>query len=335
MRILFAVVLLAALGWSAYWIVGKLAMERGLRGWLEARAAEGWAVHYDALATRGFPNRFDTILRGLELADPGTGVAWSAPVFQVLALSYRPHHVILVWPDEQRLATPRQKIDVAAQRMRGSAVFVPGPALRLDRTVVEVEAMALASDAGWQARMGTGRLALRRAPGRSAPAYDLALDAQEVSLPAGFARQLAEQGLVRERLAALSIDAGVVFDRVWDRRAIEERRPQPRSIELRQLRAQWGGLELRLAGELAVGPEGIPEGGLTLRAENWREILRLVEAAGVLPAGLLPLLEGGLERLAGLSGNPTRLDVPLRFSGGRVSLGGIVPLGPAPRLVLR
>jgi len=335
MRILLAIIVLAALGWSGYWLFGKLAMERGLRGWLEARAAEGWAVHYRDLTTRGFPNRFDTTLRGLELADPGTGVAWTAPVFQILALSYRPHHVILAWPDEQRLATPRQKIDIDAAEMRGSAVFEPRPALPLDRAVVEFDTVALASDAGWQTRMGSGQLALRRVTGRSAPAYDLALDAQEVSLPSGLARLLVEQGLVRERLERLTVDAGVVFDRPWDRRAVEDRRPQPREIDLRLARAEWGGLELRLAGQLDVAPGGIPEGTITVQAQNWREILRLAEASGAVPAQLVPMLEGGLERLASLSGNPTRLQVPLRFSGGRMSLGGIVPLGRAPRLELR
>jgi hypothetical protein len=81
-------------------------MESALPGWLDARAAEGWIAEYESDAHRGFPNRFDTTITGLDLADPETGVAWSAPFFQILSLSYQPNHVIAVFPPTRR-ASPR------------------------------------------------------------------------------------------------------------------------------------------------------------------------------------------------------------------------------------
>lgn len=334
MRILLAVILLAALGWSAYWWLGKSALERSLAAWFEARAAEGWVVHHQGIATTGFPNRFDTTIEGLELADPETGVAWSMPQLRVHALSYRPHHVILVWPETQVFATPREKVTITGADMRGSAVFVPGRALTLDRATIAFDTIGLSSTAGWSAAFAKGQLSLRRTPGAADHRYDIALSARDLTLPSRLARALSQRGLVTDRAQMLTLEATVLFDAPWDRRAIEDRRPQPREIDLALARAAWGRLDLKLAGRLAVAPDGLPEGSLTVKATNWREILSVAESAGAVPAGLAPLLERGLSQLARLSGNPATLDVPLRFEAGVVTLGGLVPLGPAPRLIL-
>jgi hypothetical protein len=335
MRILLAVILLAAAAWAGYWFIGAQAVERGLRNWLAAREADGWVVSTASLNTAGFPNRFDTTLREVELADPSTGWAWSAPIFQVLALSYRPSHVIAVWPDTQTVATPLQKIDLTSERMRGSVVFADMRAFTLDRATVEFTAVVAQSSADWRAGLGSGQLALRRTPA-AVNSYDLSLQAADFAPPESLVTGLlARSTLIGDTVQRLALDASVVFDAPWDRRAIEERRPQPRQIDLRLARASWGELDLRIAGTLDVAEDGVPTGSLTVKATNWREMLALAQAAGLVPERLAPLLEGGLAQMARMTGNPDTLDVPLRFDGGRVSLGGVLPLGPAPRLVLR
>ncbi|MGS4944324.1 DUF2125 domain-containing protein [Meridianimarinicoccus sp. RP-17] len=335
MRILLAVILVAAVAWAGYWFLGAQAVERGLRGWLDARTAEGWVVSVERLETAGFPNRFDTTLTGVELADPATGWAWQAPFFQTLALSYRPNHVIAVWPDSQTLATPLQRMDIGSDRMRGSLVFAGGTAFTLDRATVEMSAVTLESNAGWQAAMADNQLALRRTPAKAGHSYDIAFDATDLALPDGLAARLGQGANVGDVVQRLSMEAQVEFDAPWDRRAIEDRRPQPTRIDLTLARASWGGLDLRLAGTLDVDTAGVPTGSVTIKATNWREMLDMATAAGLVPANLARLLEGGLAQMARMNGNPDTLDVPLRFAEGRVSLGGLLPLGPAPRLVLR
>lgn len=335
MRILVAVVVLAALGWSGFWWVSSSTVERNLRAWVEARAAEGWVVNYDSLSTGGFPNRVDTTITGLELADPETGVSWSAPMFQILALSYKPNHVILAWPPEQTFATPFETVTITSQTMRGSAVFVPGIDLTLDHATIEADRLGLVSTAGWSASLAKGLLSTRRTPA-VANSYDVALSVQELRLPDGFARLLSGRSLIGDTLGTLSLDATVLFDAPWDRRAVELRRPQPRSIDLKLAQATWGELDLKLAGRVDVDGEGLPTGEIMVKATNWREMLRLAVASGAIAENLAPLVENGLEGLARLSGSSgDALDVPLTFARGRVMLAGLVPLGPAPRLVLR
>ena len=334
MRFLLAVVILAALGWSGFWWVTSSTVERNLRNWVDARAADGWVVGYDAIEATGFPNRVDTTVTGLELADPETGLSWSAPKFQILALSYKPNPVIVAWPPEQTLSTPFETVTVTSQTMRGSAVFVPGPALTLDHATIEFASIGLVSTAGWSASLAEGLLSTRRTPA-IANSYDLAFSAQDLRLPEGFVRSLSGRSLVGDTLGTLKLHATVLFDAPWDRRAIEERRPQPVAIDLALAQATWGELDLKLAGRLDVDAEGLPTGEITVKATNWREILQLAVATGAVPEGIAPLVESGLESLARLSGGGDALDVPLTFARGRVMLAGLVPLGPAPRLVLR
>jgi hypothetical protein len=93
-------------------------------------------------------------------------------------------------------------------------------------------------------------------------------------------------------------------------------------------------LHLQAAGEVDVTPEGFPEGEITLKARNWRDMVALAQASGALPEGMAQTVENGLELLARMNGNRETLDVPLSFRGGRILLGPI-PIGPAPVLRLR
>jgi len=70
-----------------------------------------------------------------------------------------------------------------------------------------------------------------------------------------------------------------------------------------------------------VTPEGLPEGEITLKARNWREMIAVAQAAGALPDSLASTVENSLGLLARMSGNRNTLDITLNFSGGRVRLG--------------
>jgi hypothetical protein len=336
MRRLVWVVVAAALLWAGSWAAVSVVVSRGAEAWLAARQAEGWQAEADGIAVQGFPLRFDTAITGLALADPDTGLAWEAPAFRVQAAAHRPHHVTAIWPAEQTVATPLQRITVITTEMQAQAVFVPGAALVLDRAQVVMDDMRLASTLGWDAGIERGRLTLQRTVG--APPedhrHDLTFEATGYTLPVLLHRGLDPAGVLPDRIEGLRVDMTMTFDRPWDRFAIEDRRPQPRSIEIRSLSADWGRLALRVAGEVAIDTEGRPEGRITVRAENWREMVGLAVNAGVLPQGLARTVERGLEILAALGPNPEVLDAPLSFQGGFMSLGPL-PLGPAPRLVLR
>ena len=333
MKRLFTLLLVLATLWAGYWVVGRAALDRALVAWFDARRAEGWVAEAE-VAVRGFPSRFDTTLTGVELADPDTGLAWSLPFFQILALSYRPNHVIAVWPDVFTVATPRERLEVLSGRIRGSVVFRPDTDLALRRMTVELSDVAVTSDAGWATGLTEGSLATEEATGGPEHAQRIGLQATNVLVAEPLKAALDPAGALPDRVGSVHLDATLGFDAPWDRRAIEERRPQPTFIDLDDLSAVWGDLQLRAAGDLSIDPDGVAEGRITVKAVNWREILDLAVAGGLVPEALSETVANALGVLAGLSGPPDTLDAPLTFSDGRISFGPL-PLGRAPRFVIR
>ena len=333
MRILLAAILVAALGWSAYWWVGARAVDREIVTWLDQRHQSGWVANYSDLETAGFPNRFDTTLTDLELVDPTTGVAWTAPFFQIFRLSYTPTHVIAVWPKTQLVATPNQKITINAEDARASLVFEDASEWGLDRSNFSGQVISFQSDKGWTADVGSVALATR-ASERVEGAVDVGLNATTIRPASPALGQLADMGIVPGSLDHIQIDASISFDAPWDRNAVEVGRPNITAIDLHVLKSQWGKLDLWAAGTLTIDATGRPTGSITVKAKNWREMLQLAQATDWLPESLVAPLESGLGLLATLSGSKETLDAPLTFRDGQISFGPI-PLGPAPVFRMR
>ncbi|MBO9478826.1 DUF2125 domain-containing protein [Shimia sp. R11_0] len=331
MKLLAYLIGLAALVWSGIWMAGYWGVTTALPAWFEARQNEGWVAEYDDLTVSGFPSRLDSTFTNLTLADPDTGVSWDAPFFQLFALTYRPHHVIAVWPDQQTLATPAEKLTLATEDMRASLVLDPGTNLTLARTNLAVQDLTVASSLGWKLSAAAINLAMHRQEGTEST-YRLAFQADEVTPPAGF--DLRDEIELPRSFSSFKADLVAEFDRPWDRNAIEEARPQPVALDLKLAEIVWGDLQLHAAGAVTLDTRGIPTGDLTIRAVNWRDILEVARQSEKLPISVVDTVEQGLSLLAQLSGNAQELDIPLTFSGGATRLGPL-PIGPAPRIVLR
>jgi hypothetical protein len=336
MRILIAIVVAAALAWSGWWWVQASARDRAVEGWLAARRADGWVAEAADVSVSGFPNRVDLTVEALDLADPEAGWAWRADAFQVLSLSYRPHHFIAVLPGEQVVSTPYETVHATSETLRGSVIFVPTTRLELDHMTFEIEAMRLVGETGWEASIDSAILATRRAAGEDAPpfAHDLALNAEGLALPAALTARVDPRGLLPATIGTLALDATLAFDRPWDRMAIEGDNPVLEQVEVKDVSLTWGKLDVRGRGTLAVDSRGYAEGRLDLRARNWQDMIEMAEAGGALDPTLAGALRAGLELVARLSGDSSALDVPLTFEDGRTRLGPIV-IGPAPVLARR
>ena len=327
---LVVIFLVGALLWMVWWAFGQGAYEQGLASWVKDRRGEGWAADYASLETRGFPNRFDTTITDVALADPETGIAWSAPFVQLLSLAYKPHQVIAVLPDEHRFSTPFQNITIQHEDARASLFLQPSTSLGLDRSRIMVTALTAKSSLGSELSLAEGRIAAER---QDSPKDTYRIGAELLGLvPTQEVRRALDPGqLLPEKITRLRADAVMTFTAPWDRFAIETARPQVTRIELQDLSARWGTVDFRAAGALVVDDAGVPEGKITVRAEDWRKMLDMAEALGWLPLGMRATVETGLGLMAG---EGDVLDAPLTFSGGSVSLG-LIPLGDAPRLVIR
>lgn len=333
MKRLAIVVLGLVLAWSAYWMVAATATKSGLNTWLDARRSEGWIAESTDISVRGYPYRLDTTLTNISLGDPETGVAWEAAFFQILALSYRPNHIIAVWPNTQLLATPFDKYDITTSQMRASVMLDPDTSLPLARAILDADTMKIAARSGGVTEMTALNGAVQRLPDQL-QTYKIALAADGLVPASPWRLQFDPGDSLPRALTALTLDMAVAFDAPWDRFAIEQRRPQPTNIALKLAKLHWGSLEINAAGDLDIDSFGYANGQIAIKARNWREILRLAVASKTVPQSLADTLEAGLSLISQLAGNPKTLDITLDFKDGHMSLGPI-PLGMGPIFKIR
>ncbi|MEL6680165.1 MAG: DUF2125 domain-containing protein, partial [Pseudomonadota bacterium] len=190
--IIASVAILGAAGWSGYWWFGATAQETAAERWFAERRVEGWVADTDSLGVTGYPNRFDTIIEGLELSDPGSGWAWSASRFEILSLAYRPTEFIFVWPQTQVVATPVERISLTGQTLRGSLAMVPNLRLTLRKSVIEADKLTLTGESGWTAALdsvtfATDALTEGYDPGTG---HRVGLRVQNITLSEDLRRQL-------------------------------------------------------------------------------------------------------------------------------------------------
>ena len=331
-RIVIWVAAIFAVLYAGYWVVGWQGALRAIPAWAEDRRTEGWQVDYSDLSVLGFPSRFDTTLSDLAVADPRTGWAWEGAFFQLLALSYRPNHLIAVLPPAHSLSTPLARYDLTQAQARASLVVTFEANPQIDRTTVVIDAPRVTTR-DWTSSANALRFATRRL--EDAPlTHEIGLQTQGLVPSRSIKAQLDPAGLLPPAIETLRLDAALSFDAPWDLRALEQRRPQITALDLREARASWGGMDLRLTGRLDVDSFGFASGEIDVQAQNWRAMLDVAERGGALPARLRPLLESALEGLSDLSGRAETLDLDLTIAGGRISVG-FLPLGQLPPLVLR
>lgn len=328
-QIIISLIVLVFVGWGGYWVIGSRATERVLAGWFEDRRAEGWTADYASLDTAGFPSRFDTTITDLNLADPETGIAWSAPMFQSLSLSYAPTSVIAVFPGEQVFATRDDRISITAETFRASASLTPSVELPITESVLELAAADIVSAQRGTTEIDAAQLSMRETPGRQGHVYDVDVTASGIRLDPSLIAAARDSGAVSDTIERAHLRATIRFDNAWDRFAIERARPQPREIELTRVTVDWGALTLDATGVLVVGANGVADGEVDVKAENWRDMVTIAQSAGAIPDMLVGALTRAGEMLARMSGDPETLDATLKFENGRAFLGPI-PIGAAP-----
>lgn len=333
MRRVLAACVVAALTFGGWWGFAMWSLSSGVQGWLAERRAEGWQAEIGGLERGGFPGTLRARLTDLALADPGTGLALQSDALVIAARTLWPGDVTLGLPDAPlRFATPQGRADLSFEAGRADLNLVPGTRLELaNLSFTSGPLRAESPEGGLLAASGAEmRMAQTDAP----ETYDITLLFGQFTpgaVPRAALRVPQSWPLV---FTALEARATIRFTRPWDRRALEEARPQPRKIDLHAAEAHWGDVRLRLAGALEMDARGVPTGEIVLRAQNWQALLDLAETSGLLPREMRGTVQNVMTSLAGASGRTADLDVTLRFEGGRVWMG-FLPLGPAPRLLLR
>jgi hypothetical protein len=326
-RRIFTLSLGLILAWSIWWAVGAVALQVGTPRLMAALRANGWTAQATAEAVTGFPGRFELELAGLSLRDPAGMLGLEGGRFVFSTPSFNPLRLTLGWPVQADLAVGPDRYAVESAGLATTLALSPGREPALAGFVIGADRLVLTDRGGIIGGAEALRLdATRAAAGH---AFDILLSAEAVAPLAELRRVLDPEGRLPPRIDAVGGDLTIDFDAPWTVPALRDgRAPRVIGLALRTLDVDWGAVGLSVTGSLGFDPDGTPQGDLDVGARNWREVLALAAAAGLVVDDQVPALTAALALLA-LGRDDLRL--PVTFHDGQMTLGPL-PLGPAPRL---
>ncbi|WP_424831325.1 DUF2125 domain-containing protein [Ruegeria sp.] len=333
MRRLIRVFIFVAIVWSAYWFIAGYGLRTAITSWFDQQQEQGWQADFSNVETAGYPAHHATRLTNPALADPVNGTAWSAEWIEFQSPAIWPGRQVLRFADTpQRLSYFDQTATILADALQAELQLQPGVALTLEKMALSSRAWSVTDDGQPLAAGDTLFLIMEQT--ETPETYVIAARADGFT-PGDNLRDLMRSAKsLPQAFETLELDVTTTFDKPWDRSALEQGRPQPVAIDLQLAEVKWGELRLFATGQLDVDDQGIPTGEIAVKAENWRDMIAMANAAGALPDQAVDPVTRALNFMAGLGGNPNALDMQLNFRDGFVALGPL-PLGPAPRLILR
>lgn len=334
MRRVVKITISLSLLWSVLWLGSAYALKGVYWAWFTEQEARGWQVDFADHRVQGYPLRHVTTLSLPVFADPFNGTAWSAEYLTLTSPAYWPGDVTVTFPNgPQRLSYYDQTSVLSAQSMTAELDLKPTLDLQLHTLSLVSGPWTIMSEDG--TRIGADGLTLSMVQSETDPAtYDFTATAPQFSPSETMVLLASTADELPDTFESLQMTAQVTFADPWDINALSNRRPQPRHIDLQLAEAHWGDMVFRMAGRMDVDENGILDGTVSLRAENWQSALQIAHDAGHLPAPIHSTLETGLSMIARLSGDPERIEMDLTLRDGMVNLGPL-PLGPAPRIILR
>ena len=312
--------------WGGYWFVGSAAIESGANQWFANNVAQGLVAENAGISVSGFPSRFDLTVTKPRLADPVSGWGWKAPFAQILSMTWKPWHIIAILPQDQEIDGPGQRIAVTSSEMSASLRMQPSSDLALEELVVDGRDLSVQSDLGWQIEVKSVVFALARDANLPFGQH-LGLEIADLRPDPDLVHLTPDLG---EVISTVHLDAVVTLSAALNG-SMGETAPVVTGLIVNDFYLTWGNLHLSAKGQVQQGPDGVAQGQIDFRIEDWRQIPALVVALGLVRRELGDSLIKGLDVLAKSGADPNILDLPLTFADGWMTLGP-VPLGPAPVL---
>ena len=341
---LYALLALAAAGYTAYWsrLAGRA--EELVDAELEAWRGDGLAVSYTERRTFGYPYRLSTEVAGLALARPEARVPWEwrAERLTVYVQPWDLRHYVAVLEGASRitfdpLGRPLS-LDAVAESARASVIL--DDRYQAHRGSADLKGLVISAQNGAQA-LQVGRLqAHARRPESGANAgIDAALLIDRLLLPEGAGGPLGREVALVRAEATLT---GPVPERL-DRASVTAWRDAGGTVEVHALSVRWGPLEIDAEGTLALDSAMRPLAALTARVRGFGALIDILEAERALSENAAAAVRVALALIAETPPGETQpvLEVPVTIQDGWLSAGPVpvVEVGPVfpspPRAELR
>ncbi|MCI4645449.1 MAG: DUF2125 domain-containing protein [Hyphomonadaceae bacterium] len=311
--ILFALVVIACLAWSAYWFIARSVISQGIDDWIEEQRVLGFEVDYASRELSGFPFRFVLDLEDPSYGMPAAGAEWRADALQIVMQPWNYNHAIARAPG-------RHKVQLSA-RQDDSVQAVLGPrsamSLRWDSVGIRQVSMALdefsvqlAGDPAME--VDAFEFHLRPAPGVP-EMLQLETHWQEVRLPGAPPDDMAFLGpVIGPSILRAELDQGVpaFAETGGDLIAVAVALRNGGELRVPQIMVEWG--PAHLGGRLNLAaPDNQVAGSIGVRIEKADELRAALRADGQMTEELGIYIDA----LEAASANGGFLPLPIRNDG--------------------
>ena len=320
--ILFALIVIACVAWSAYWFIARSVISQGIDDWIEDQRAQGFEVEYASRKLSGFPFRFV-----LDVEEPVYGLAaqgpvWRADDLQIVMQPWNYNHAIARAPGRHQVQLSQDELDTV------QAVLGPKSAMSLRWDTAGIRQLSMALDefslqeAGEPAtEVDAFEFHIRPAPGIP-DMLQLETHWQEVRLPDVLSEDLAFLGsVIGPSILRAELDKGVpaFAETGGDLKAVALALQEGGELRIPQVMVEWGPAHLGGKLELAA-PENEVGGNIGIRIDRADELRAALETEGLMTDELrtyisaieAPSADGGFLLL------PIRGD-GIYFFGGRIA----------------
>lgn len=329
-RFALKIVILLALVWSGWWYLATTSTRNSVTAWLQDRQTEGWQAEAAAITSGGFPLRTTTQIDRLVLLDPARTRGVEVPRLNLSAPIYWPGHASVHVPaGPVTFTTPQGEVELGTKGARAGMRLRPGTALQLE--ALSGDATGITLDVNDLRLLDVEAVEAAVTQGRTPETYTVNLVLTGLSPSEALFEGASLRRPGPGTFAPVVADATITFDRPWDRSALQDTRPQPRQIRITEIAASYADTGVSISGDLDVDPAGIASGSLRLRMRNWQDVFDMAVATATIPPEWAPTVGQVLGSMSDADGT---LDLTLTLAAGQMRIG-FLPLGPAPRFVIR
>ncbi len=270
----WALFVLAALGWAFYWNYVANEAERRLRTWAFEQTAQGASASIDRVVRRGFPVLLRLELQGLTYAPARGGWRMTTERADLHINVTNPQHVTLeakapIAVSRANGAVTNITADalIATLRTRGSALATAG--IEADNLVLD--------DPAQEGVLHAQKVVINVRPdSRAAGAYQLAFDAQSLTLPRPVRSFEAFGNDVSGLRAAIVVSHAAALLQTSPQDPLGPWRAAGGRMRFEALVLNWGPLETTGTGEGGLDDELRLQGRLVLPVERPAPVLTAI-----------------------------------------------------------
>ncbi len=321
-----AILLVLAVGYSLLWLYGAHRLEDGFKDWARIQSARGTTVEYSALAVSGYPGIIRLAIAAPHITAAKTGWQWAAERanLETRAWTWQTYRVDVY--GTQQLGVP---FDGAVERLtaRSAATFVIARVNshgRVAQAAFQADGLHLSDAAGTEilsaaTLRGTTQTPAAKSIAHDQTSLDLTLQASDVLLGSPMATPL---GKKVERIDLAATIKGALPGSLA-RDAVDAWRRDGGTVELDHFTLNWGALDLRANGTMALDERLRPLGAISAEISGYGETLGALEQARVLPPKTAEGSRFALDLLSRPDGADGRrvVTVPLSAQNGSLYLG--------------